>query len=178
MESLLPIKQDNQKRLDKKVRLEFNYNSNHIEGNTLTYGETELLLYFGKSNGGHDKRELDEMEAHDVAFKLIKEWAEDKSRELTEIDIKQLNEIILVKPFWKEAITADGQNTRRLIKIGDYKEIHNSVKLQNGEIFEYASPIDTPIKMRELFDWYYSKQFAFNRTYLYFLSQVCIDSFI
>ena len=28
--------------------LEFNYNSNHIEGNTLTYGQTELLLMFGQ----------------------------------------------------------------------------------------------------------------------------------
>ncbi len=28
--------------------LEFNYNSNHLEGNTLTYGQTELLLLFDK----------------------------------------------------------------------------------------------------------------------------------
>lgn len=154
LESLLPMKQEDQNRLNKKIRLEFNYNSNHLEGNTLTYGETELLLYFGKSNGEHDKRELDEMEAHDVAFKLIQDWANDKERELNEVDIKQLNEIILVKPFWKEAITSDGQSTRRLIKVGDYKEFPNSVRLQNGEMFEYASPIDTPIKMKELFEWY------------------------
>ena len=31
-------------RLRKKLKLEWNYNSNHIEGNTLTYHETELLL--------------------------------------------------------------------------------------------------------------------------------------
>lgn len=30
--------------LDKKFRLEFNYNSNHLEGNTLTYQDTELLF--------------------------------------------------------------------------------------------------------------------------------------
>lgn len=154
LESLLPMKQEDQNRLNKKIRLEFNYNSNHIEGNTLTYSDTELLLYFGKSNGEHDKRELDEMEAHDVAFKLIQDWANDKERELNEVDIKQLNEIILVKPFWKEAITSDGQSTRRLIKVGDYKEFPNSVRLQNGEMFEYASPTDTPIKMKELFEWY------------------------
>ena len=28
--------------------MDFNYNSNHIEGNTLTYGQTEILLLFGK----------------------------------------------------------------------------------------------------------------------------------
>ena len=40
LNSLLPMKQELQAKLDKKFRLEFNYNSNHIEGNTLTYSET------------------------------------------------------------------------------------------------------------------------------------------
>ena len=46
LNALLPLKPENKSRLDKKFRLEFNYNSNHIEGNTLTYSETELLLIF------------------------------------------------------------------------------------------------------------------------------------
>jgi Fic family protein len=47
----LPMKPEDDKRLKKKLRLEFNYNSNHIEGNTLTYGQTQLLLFFDKSSG-------------------------------------------------------------------------------------------------------------------------------
>lgn len=43
--SLQPLKPEDKNRLDRKFMLEFNYNSNHIEGNTLTYGQTELLLY-------------------------------------------------------------------------------------------------------------------------------------
>lgn len=154
LRSLPPISEENKRKLDKKFRLEFNYNSNHLEGNTLTYGETELLLIFDKTDGTHEMREYEEMKAHDVAYKLINEWATNKEYPLTETDIKQLNEIILVRPFWKEAITESGQATRRLIKVGDYKEFPNSVRLQNGEIFEYASPIDTPIKMGELMQWY------------------------
>lgn len=46
--SLQPLKPEDKNRLDRKFMLEFNYNSNHIEGNTLTYGQTELLLLFGK----------------------------------------------------------------------------------------------------------------------------------
>jgi Fic family protein len=42
--------------------------------------------------------------------------------------------------------------------VGDYKEYPNSVRLENGEIFHYASPIDTPIKMQELIDWYRSEE--------------------
>lgn len=154
---LLPLKPEDARRLDKKIRLEFNFNSNHIEGNTLTYGETELLLFFGETKGNHSKREFDEMEAHDVAYNMIQEWAKEE-RPLTESDIKSLNEIILVKPFWKEAKTPDGQDTRRLIKVGTYKEHPNSVKLENGEIFEYASPVDTPILMQELLDWYRTEE--------------------
>ncbi len=150
----LTMKPEYQKALDKKFRLEFNYNSNHIEGNTLTYNETELLLLFDDTKGGHTMREYEEMKAHDVAFQLVKDWADDEPHTLTESSIRQLNEIILVRPFWKEAITPDGQDTRRLIKVGEYKEHPNSVRLQNGEIFEYTSPTDTPIKMGELIAWY------------------------
>ncbi|MFP5040100.1 Fic family protein [Parasediminibacterium sp. JCM 36343] len=99
-------------------------------------------------------REYEEMKAHDVAFRMVEDWAKETERPLTEQHIKNLNEIILVRPFWKDAITGDGQGTRRQIKIGNYKEYPNSVRLANGELFEYASPIDTPIQMQELIEWY------------------------
>ena len=154
LKELLPMKPEDKQRLDKKFRLEFNYNSNHIEGNTLTYSETELLLVFDDTKGNHTMREYEEMKAHDVAYHLVEEWAQDNERPLTEQNIKNLNEVILVRPFWKDAITLDGQSTRRLIKVGDYKEHPNSVRLQNGEIFEYAKPSETPMQMQELIDWY------------------------
>ncbi len=158
LKELQPLKPEYQQRLDKKIRLEFNYNSNHIEGNTLTYGETELLLIFDKTTGNHELREYEEMKAHDVAFELIKEWAQDKERSLNEIDIKNLHEILLVRPFWKEAITPDGQPTRRLIKIAQYKEFPNSVRLKNGEIFHYATPEETPALMGDLIKWYRNEE--------------------
>lgn len=154
LEGLKPLTDENQRKLDKKMRLEFNYNTNNIEGNTLTYGETELLLYFDKTTGNHEHREYEEMKAHDVAFELINEWAGDKEHHLTEADIKNLHQILLVRPFWKEALTPDGQPTRRLIKVGNYKEQPNNVRLQNGEMFDFATPQDTPILMGELMQWY------------------------
>jgi len=154
--TLQPLSKEAQDTLWKKLRLEWNYNSNHIEGNTLTYGETKLLLMFDKTTGDHSKREYDEMEAHDAAVLMVRDWAEDKTRTLTEADIRELNKVILVKPFWKEAITPDGQNTRRKIKIGEYKEHPNSVRLPNGEMFDYAKPEEVPMKMQELMDWYRS----------------------
>ena len=154
LQSLMPMRPEHKERLEKKIRLEFNYNSNHIEGNTLTYGETELLLIFDKTTGNHELREYEEMKSHDVAFEMIKEWAKDTERPLNEADLKNLHKVLLVRPFWKEAITPDGQPTKRLINVGTYKKYPNSVRLQNGTIFNYASPDETPIKMGELIDWY------------------------
>ena len=153
LDLLFPLKAEDQKRLDKKFRLEWNYNSNHIEGNTLTYKQTELLLIFGKTTGDHEMRENEEMQAHDAAMKLVNEFANDKTRHLTEADIRQWNKIILVKPYWGNAQTPDGQPTRKLIQPGEYKKEPNSVRLQNGEMFHYASPEETPAKMNELMDW-------------------------
>jgi Fic family protein len=154
LDELQPMSLENEKKLWNKIRLDWNFNSNHIEGNTLTYGETQLLLMFDKTTGDHELREYDEMKAHDVAIHMVKEWAKDKARDLSENDIRELNKIILVQAYWKDAITPDGQSTRRQIKVGEYKEYPNSVRQKNGEIFEYASPFETPHKMADLMQWY------------------------
>jgi len=155
LDALQPMRREDEERLWKKLRLEWNYNSNHIEGNTLTYQETELVLIFDQApNGSHTVREIEEMKAHDVAVALVRDWASDEKRELSEADIRDLNRILLVRPFWKEAVTPDGQPTRRLITVGDYKKHPNSVRLPNGEMFHYASPEETPRKMTELVEWY------------------------
>lgn len=154
LNSLRPLKSTDEERLWRKFRLEWNYNSNHIEGNTLTYGETQLLLLFDQTTPNHHFRELEEMKAHDVAVALVRQWAEEKTRELTEADIRSLNETILVRPYWKEAMTSGGQSTRRLIDVGEYKKHPNSVLLANGEMFHYTEPAEVPREMAALMEWY------------------------
>jgi len=154
IEALLPMKVADEKRLKMKFRLEFNYNSNHLEGNTLTYGQTQLLLISDKISGDLPLSDVEEMKAHDVALSLIEELAKDAERPLTEQFIKELNKLILVRAFWKDAITADGSTTHKKIEIGTYKTSPNSVRLRNGEIHEYASPEETPAKMDDLMKWY------------------------
>jgi Fic family protein len=94
------------------------------------------------------------MKGHDVALKLVEDLAVDTERTLSENFIRELNKVILKEPFYKEAITPDGQPTRRLIKIGEYKSFPNSVRLQNGEIFNYTSPAETALQMGDLIKWY------------------------
>jgi len=140
-------------RLWQKFRLEWNYNSNHLEGNTLTYGETFLLLVHGKTSGSHDIREFEEMKAHDVAVDFVMSMAADKARRLTEADVRDLNRLLLKEPFYKPAVTPDGQPTRKRIIPGEYKSIPNNVLTATGELFQFTDPRDTPPAMAELMAW-------------------------
>jgi len=156
LDSLLPLNKESETKLWEKYRLEWNYNSNHIEGNTLSYGDTKLLFRLGDDFRAQNNslKDVQEMRAHDVAIEMVKQWANDKDRLISESEIRALNETILVKPFWADALTPDGKPTRRQIIPGEYKEHPNHVQLKSGELFKYAEPNEVPQKMQELMDWY------------------------
>lgn len=151
---LQPLKKEYQEKLDEKIRLEWNFNSNHIEGNTLNYNETKALLIDGKEEGIHPKRDYMEIKAHDLAVNKIKKAAKNRERNLTEADIRELNQIILKEPFWKEAETPDGKTTRKQIIPGKYKTQPNHVRRETGEIFRFAEPGEVSPKMKDLMEWF------------------------
>jgi Fic family protein len=164
-----PLSPENERRLWQKLRLEWNYHSNHIEGNTLTYGETELLLIQGKTTGQHELREYEEMKAHDLGIEYVRSLAADK-RPITESDVRDLNRIILKEPFWKECQTSDGQPTRKQIVPGQYKTLPNNVRTATGEMFCFSSPEATPGEMAELMDWFRAGVEDFSTELVSFLS--------
>lgn len=46
--SLFPLSEAHVELLRNKFTTEYNYNSNHIEGNTLTYGQTSYTVHAGQ----------------------------------------------------------------------------------------------------------------------------------
>ena len=152
--ALQPLKPEDKNRLDRKFMLEFNYNSNHIEGNTLTYGQTELLLLFGKVVDEANMKDLEEMKAHNVCLRMIQEEADDKSHPLTETFIRQLHHTLLREDYTLYRQLPDGTTTSYVIHAGVYKTRPNSVITVTGERFEYASPEETPALMTDLVEWY------------------------
>ena len=72
-QSLQPLPERKQYLLSQRFTVDYNYNSNHIEGNTLTYGQTELLLLFGKVSGEGDLKDFNDMKASQVSLKMIEE---------------------------------------------------------------------------------------------------------
>lgn len=152
--SLHPLKADDQVRLNQKFMLEFNYNSNHIEGNTLTYGQTELLLLFGKVVDAANMKDLEEMKAHNVGLKMMQTEAAEQEKPLTETFIRQLHQTLLREDYTLYRQLPDGQTTSYIIHAGIYKTRPNSVITVTGERFEYASPEETPALMSDLVAWY------------------------
>ena len=153
-QSLQPLKEQDQNRLDQKFMLEFNYNSNHIEGNTLTYGQTEMLLMFGKVVESANMKDLEEMKASNVGLKMVKEAALDKEQPLTEYFIRTLHQTLLREDYTVYRQLPDGTNTSYVVHAGQYKTRPNSVITPTGERFEYASPEETPALMTDLLLWY------------------------
>lgn len=152
-QALQPLRVEDQKRLNDKFMLEFNYNSNHIEGNTLTYGQTMLLLIQGKVDGNAPMRDFEEMKAHHAALEFVKQTVKEDERPLTEAFIRQVHQIML-KENYTVYENRGGKQIQYTIHAGEYKTRPNSVKTATGEIFEYASPEETPILMEELVSWY------------------------
>ena len=153
-QSLQPIKEEYQQRIDQKFMLEFNYNSNHIEGNTLTYGQTEMLLMFGKVMDEANMKDLEEMKASNVGLKMVKEMALDKEQPLTEYFIRTLHKTLLREDYTVYRQLPDGTSTSYVVHAGQYKTRPNSVITVTGERFEYASPEETPALMTDLLQWY------------------------
>lgn len=147
-----PLPAENAAALWQWIRMQFNHRSNHFEGNTLTYHETQLLLIYGRTSGDHELREYEEMKAHDVAFEHTRELAK-SSRAISEADIRDLNKICLKEPFYQIAQTPTGEPTRKRIVPGEYKKQPNHVLTQTGDIFYFASPEETPAKMAALVAW-------------------------
>lgn len=153
-QNVQPIKDEYLQRLNRKFMLEFNYNSNHIEGNTLTYGQTELLLMFGRVVGNAYMRDLEEMKAHNVCLKMMQEEASIKEKSLTETFIRTLHQTMLREDYTVYRQLPGGVNTSYVVHAGCYKTRPNSVITPSGERFEYASPEETPALMADLVAWY------------------------
>ncbi len=156
--SLQPLSEKDRERLSRRFTVDFNYNSNHIEGNTLTYGQTEILLLFGKVIGEADVRDVQEMAASNVCLRMMTEEAAMREIPLTQNFIRTLHKTLLREDYTVYRSLPGGVQTSYVIHAGQYKTRPNSVITRDGERFDYASPEETPGLMYDLVDWYNSAE--------------------
>lgn len=153
LDALRPLSKEDEMRIMQKFRLDWNYHSNHLEGNTLTYGETKALILFGLTAQGKPLKDHFEVTGHDTAVKWISEVVK-QNRPLTENFIRELHTLILKESYEVDAITPEGLPTKKRVNVGVYKSSPNHVKTKTIEIFRFATPEETPAKMYDLIAWY------------------------
>lgn len=156
LDTLRPIDIEQEKRIMQKFRLDWNYHSNHLEGNSLNYGETKALLLFGITAQGKPLKDHFEITGHNEAIDWVIDMVKG-NRSLTENFIRELHQLLLREPYEVDAITPEGKPTKRKIAIGQYKTMPNHVKTVTGEMFYFATPEETPAKMHDLLVWYNEK---------------------
>ena len=159
-QALQPLKEKDRDRLSRRFTVDFNYNSNHIEGNTLTYGQTEILLLFGKVIGEANVKDVQEMTASNVGLRMMTEEAAVKEMPLTQNFIRTLHRTLLREDYYfglrfkVQGSRGSRWETGYTVHAGTYKTRPNSVITRYGDRFEYASPEETPGLMTDLVDWY------------------------
>ncbi|AMJ66805.1 Fic family protein [Hymenobacter sp. PAMC 26628] len=153
LDALRPLSAEQEQRVLQKFRLDWNYNSNAIEGNSLTLGETRSLLLHGLTAAGKPMRDHLDIKGHNEAVLWLEDFVRDE-RPLTEQFIRGMHQVLLGEPYEVQAQTPDGQPTRKMIQPGQYKRQPNNVLTSTGEMFYFASPEETPGRMTDLVDWY------------------------
>ncbi|MBM3303705.1 MAG: Fic family protein [Candidatus Aenigmarchaeota archaeon] len=93
LDSLRPLPKTALEKLRKQFAIELAYNSNAIEGNTLTLRETRLVIEEGITIGGKPLREHFEAINHQKAFELLEGLVRGKG--MDEQTIKGVHRIIL-----------------------------------------------------------------------------------
>ena len=94
LSALRPLPEDALEKIQDALDIEYTYESNRIEGNTLTLQETALVVNEGVTISGKSMREHLEAINHSEAIDYIKDIAK-KDIEISERTIKEIHALIL-----------------------------------------------------------------------------------
>lgn len=143
LDQLRPIQGDRLNKLEQKLRLDWNYHSNSMEGNTLSMSETKSFILWGVTAKGKPFRDYLEMKGHNEALQKLYGII-DQDLKITERLIKELHAMILVEAYADE---------KAEINPGEWKKIPNFLYSPTGERIDFASPEEVPSLMSNLVNW-------------------------
>ena len=148
LDRLRPIPPEKMEAVDEKLTIEWTYNSNAIEGNTLSLEETAFFLKRGLTVQGKSMVEHLEAQNHYEAIQFLKDVVQGQ-RPLTEGLIKELHALLMKGIDWMW-IGPPEQQVRKPTRPGQYKVEPNHVVQLDGKIHYYCEPIKVPDEMERL----------------------------
>jgi Fic family protein/DNA-binding XRE family transcriptional regulator len=134
------LRQFDSYRIAQALELEYTFESNRIEGNTLTLRETDLVLNEGLTISGKSMREHLEVLNHQEAIYYIKEFVQ-KKLVINERELLVIHNLILRGIMPEHA--------------GKYRDIQVMIK---GSTHMPPQPFLVPKQMEELFIWFNSNK--------------------
>ena len=138
LNSFRPLPPSAVKKLQKQFEIDMTYNSNGIEGNSLTLKETFLVINEGITIKGKPLKDHVEAKNHYEALEYLSDLVKnDKGQTISEQLIRNLHQII-TKEIEKEWA-------------GKYR---NSNVIIGGAEHKPPEAIDVPYKMSKLIDWW------------------------
>lgn len=143
LDNLRPLSKDRTHRLHQKLRLDWNYHSNSIEGNTLSKSETKSFILWGITAKGKPFRDYVEMNGHNEALQKLFQIVH-QDLKITEQLIKDFHQMILVKPY---------TNGNAEVNPGQWKKLHNYLYSPTGERIDFVPPEEVPQRMSDLVNW-------------------------
>ena len=142
-------------KFSEQIKYDYIYNSNAIEGNTLSYNETEALLEHGITINGKPVKDYIEVINHSTAYdNLIRLIETDKP--ITEQNIKYIHRLITIGLLDAEC---SGKYRRCNVRIGRSKHLpptHDKVLVLMKELVEwYNKEYYEPEELAVAFKYYF-----------------------
>lgn len=135
-----------------KMRADWTYHSNAIEGSTLSQGDTLFFLQQGLTVKGKPFKDFldarNHAEAIDILFDVVA-----NNRNVSESLIKEINALLLNGTSYTPAQTPTGQATIKPLTAGQYKQLPNHVLKGDGTLHQYVPPEQVSVQMGELVEY-------------------------
>ena len=147
LDSYNPIPFDRLQKINYKLRLDWNYHSNKIEGGTLTFEETRSVMMEQLEIHGKPLRDVMEMRGHDEVIKNIQKMGRGEVK-ITENRIKEIHKTII---FEEED------------RPGLFKNRNNYIYNYAGERYDFTPSEDTIDAMNSLSNWLDNQLQAFKK---------------
>jgi Fic family protein len=124
--------------LDNAHRIEITYTSNALEGNTLSAGETALVIEHGITIGGKPLKDHLEAINHSQALKWVFELSQHTQVSISQIDIRNLHKLVMAQS--KPDIA------------GRYADRARFTNTDDGE-YLFPSPVEITLLMDDFSFW-------------------------
>lgn len=138
IDSVGALNAETKRKINYKFRLDWNYYSNSMEGNTLTMAETRSVMIGNITIGGKPIKDVLEIKGHDEAITPILKLGKGEVR-LSETRIKEIHRQIMHE-----------DDPEKKAKIGIWKTEHNCLINYKGENFEFLPPNEVPERIHKL----------------------------